>query len=160
MSGYLKVPIVVEEEPGVEGLSGLVDNRLIKADGSNNVQNSGFTCDSNDVIDFQAGQVHSTIQVLTDGANIAWDLNSRQVAQVTLGGNRTLDNPTNLKSGAYYTLIVKQDATGSRTLAYGSAYKWFGGVAPILSAAANAVDIITFISDGTNMYCSIQRGFA
>jgi len=30
---------------------------------------------------------------LTDGANISWNLDNAQTAEVTLGGNRTLDNP-------------------------------------------------------------------
>lgn len=141
-------------------IAGLTDNRIVRANGATGVQNSGISIDDSDQIDFQPGQVHSTIQSLTDGANIPWNLLSRQSATVTLAGNRTLDNPTNMKSGAYYTLVVKQDATGTRTLAYGSAYKWFGGVTPVLSAAANAVDIIFFYSDGTNMYGSIQRGYA
>lgn len=97
---------------------------------------------------------------LTDGASIAWNLNTAQVASVTLGGNRTLANPTNLVNGGTYILRVTQDGTGTRTLAYGSAYKWAGGVAPVLSIVAGSVDILTFISDGTNMYGTIQKGFA
>ena len=87
-----------------------------------------------------------TKQTLTDAANIAWDMSNGNMADVTLGGNRTLDNPTNLVNGSA-VLIVKQDATGGRTLAFGTAYKFPGGVAPTLSTAANAVDIITFIVD-------------
>jgi hypothetical protein len=97
---------------------------------------------------------------LTDGANIAWDLDDNQVAAVTLGGNRTLDDPTNMKDGATYILIVTQDGTGSRTLAYGSAYLWPGGTAPTLSTGANAVDILTFISDGTSMFGVFQGDFS
>ncbi len=89
---------------------------------------------------------------LTDGVNIAWNLDNAQTAAVTLAGNRTLDNPTNMKDGAHYTLKVVQDATGSRTLAYGSAYKWPSGVAPTLTTTASAVDLLTFWSDGTYMY--------
>jgi hypothetical protein len=89
---------------------------------------------------------------LTDAANISWDLESNQVAKVTLAGNRTLDNPTNMVDGATYILRVIQDGTGSRTLAYGSAYKWAGGTAPTMTTTAAAIDILTFISDGTNMF--------
>jgi hypothetical protein len=89
---------------------------------------------------------------LTDAANIAWDLAANQVASVTLEGSRTLDNPTNMVDGATYMLTVKQDATGSRTLAYGTAYKWPGGTAPTLSTGANAVDILSFVSDGASMF--------
>lgn len=90
-------------------------------------------------------------QTLTDAASISWDMNNGEVATVTLGGNRALSNPTNLKVGTY-VLIVKQDGTGSRTLTYGSAFKWQGGTAPTLSTAANAVDVLTFVSDGTDLY--------
>ena len=53
-----------------------------------------------------------------------------------------------------------QDGTGSRTLAYNAIYKWPAGVAPVLSTAANAIDILTFVSDGTNMYGVAQKAFA
>lgn len=89
---------------------------------------------------------------LTDAASITWNLDTQQVGIVTLGGNRTLANPTNQKAGGTYIVIVKQDATGSRTLAYGDNYKWPGGTAPTLTTDANAVDILTFVSDGTNMH--------
>jgi len=106
------------------------------------------------------GQKYFAQATLTDGASIAWDLNTQQAAKVTLGGNRTLANPTNMKAGASYTLIVVQDGTGSRTLAYGANYKWPSGSAPVLSTAANAIDILTFVSDGTNMLGSALKAFA
>jgi hypothetical protein len=98
--------------------------------------------------------------VLTDAANISWDASANQVCSVVLGGDRTLDNLINMKDGATYILTAKQDATGSRTLAYGSAYKWPGGTAPVLSTDANSVDIITFVSDGASMYGVISQDFS
>jgi hypothetical protein len=96
---------------------------------------------------------------LVDAANISWNLQDNQVASVTLAGNRTLDNPTNKVDGATYILIVKQDGTGSRILSFGSEYKFPGGNVPVLSTDPNSVDIITFLSDGTNMYGVIQEDF-
>lgn len=96
---------------------------------------------------------------LTDGANISWNLDSAQVSKVTLGGNRTLDNPTNMKNGATYILHVIQDGTGSRTLTFGSAYKWPSDTPPTLSTTANSRDILTFVSDGTYMLGASQLGF-
>lgn len=89
---------------------------------------------------------------LTDAASISWDLDDDQTAAVTLGGNRTLANPSNMKAGATYILRVVQDGTGTRTLAYGNAFLWPGGTAPTLTTDADAVDILTFYSDGTYMY--------
>lgn len=89
---------------------------------------------------------------LTDGATINWDLSQNQVASVTLAGNRTLAFPTNLVDGGVYILIVRQDATGSRTLGFTGNYKFAGGSAPTLTTTASKADILTFVSDGTNMY--------
>lgn len=117
------------------------------------------TVKSDEVTSYTAQHYFATAN-LTDASAISWNLNSAQVATVTLAGNRTLSNPTNLRNGGTYVLIVKQDGTGSRTLAYGSAYKWPGGTAPTLSTGANDVDILTFVSDGTNMYGVSQLDFS
>jgi hypothetical protein len=99
-------------------------------------------------------------QTLTDGATVSWDLSQGSMATITLGGNRTLANPTNLVNGASYILIIKQDATGSRTLSFGSSYKFPSGTDPTLSTTANAIDIIAFLSDGTNLYGNFQGNFS
>lgn len=101
-----------------------------------------------------------TATTLTDASTIAWDSSNNQVCTVTLGGNRTLGNPSNKVAGATYVLIVKQDATGGRTLAYNAVYKFPNGVTPVLSTTANAVDILTFVTDGTNMYGVCQKAFS
>lgn len=87
---------------------------------------------------------------LTDGATITPDFNAGRKFVVTLGGNRTLANPTNQRAGQEGIIIVKQDATGSRLLSYGTAWKFSGGV-PTLTIAANAVDVIAYYveADGT-----------
>lgn len=97
---------------------------------------------------------------LSDGANITTDASLGNVFTVTLGGNRTLDNPTNLVSGFTYIWVVTQDATGSRTLAYGNAFKWPGGAAPTLTTAAGSVDVITAIYNGTSLLCVSQLNFS
>lgn len=101
-----------------------------------------------------------TVQALTDGASIAWDVNNGATATVTLGGNRTIANPTNLVDGESYVLHVTQDGTGTRTLAYGSVFKWAGGVAPVLSTAIGAIDTITFLCKGSNLHGAILKAFA
>jgi len=97
-------------------------------------------------------QQYFDLTSLTDASSIGWDLSINQVAQVILTDNRALANPTNKEAGATYVLIVKQDGSGSRTLSYGSEYKFPSGTAPTLSTGANDVDILCFVSDGTNLY--------
>lgn len=101
-----------------------------------------------------------TAQTLTDAATVNWNMNNGGYGKVTLGGNRTMAAPTNLREGACYILRVAQDGTGSRTITWNAVFKWPGGVAPTLSTAAGAVDIITFISDGTYLYGTASLAFA
>lgn len=63
---------------------------------------------------------YSIPQVLTDAATIATDASLSNRFRVTLGGNRTLGNPTNLSDGQQLVWEVIQDATGGRTLAFGA----------------------------------------
>lgn len=97
--------------------------------------------------------------VLFDQANIVWELSSNQVSEIILAGNRNLDNPGNMVNGAVYIITVRQDGTGSRTLSYGPAYLWPGGTAPVLTTTADAADVLTFISNGTNMFGSSQLNY-
>jgi len=90
-------------------------------------------------------------ETLTDGATIDWNLQTQQVSKVTLAGNRTLNAPTNQQAGAFYSLLIVQDGTGSRTLSFNSAYKFTGATAPTLTTTDSAKDLIVFRSDGTNL---------
>lgn len=92
---------------------------------------------------------------LTDGATIDWNGDSNgQSCKVTLGGNRTMNAPTNINEYAAYVLRVVQDGTGSRTLAWNAAYKFAGGTVPVLTTTASAVDVFTFIGGASNvLYC-------
>lgn len=98
-------------------------------------------------------------QVLTDAANISWDMDLGEVAKVTITDNRTIGNPTNLKIGTY-VLFVIQDGVGGHTLSFDTDFKWKGGIAPTLTATANAVDILTFVSDGTFLYGAMTDDYS
>lgn len=106
------------------------------------------------------GQAWSNANTLTDAATIATNCNNGNVHTVTLEGNRTLGAPTNLKNGATYVWIIKQDGTGTRTLAYNAVFKFEAGAAPILSIGINDVDILSGVSDGTNVYAQLTKDFS
>lgn len=110
---------------------------------------------------FTAAQAVTPV-ALTDGATINTNADLSNTFTVTLAGNRTLANPTNLRNGAIYTWRVRQDATGSRTLAYGSKFRWPGGTAPTLTTAANATDLISgqYFSDTDTILCNLLKGLA
>jgi hypothetical protein len=88
---------------------------------------------------------------LTDAATIAVDASQSNSFSVTLGGNRTISNPIALVDGYTYVFAIKQDATGSRTVTWGSKFKWPGATAPTLSTGANKTDIFTFFCLGGNL---------
>jgi len=81
---------------------------------------------------------------LTDGATITPDFSAGNYFSVTLGGNRALANPTNQTAGQSGTIVITQDGTGSRTLSYGSYWKFPGGTAPTLTTTASAVDVLVY----------------
>jgi hypothetical protein len=81
---------------------------------------------------------------LTDAANISWNLDTGFNFNVTLAGNRVLDNPTNTKVGQSGMLEVIQDGTGSRTLSFGTSYESSGGSVPTLTTTANASDMLFY----------------
>ena len=93
---------------------------------------------------FTSGQ-RGEITALSDGATITPDFADSNNFSVTLGGNRTLANPSNIVAGQSGSFFITQDGTGSRTLAYGSYYDFAGGTAPTLSTAASAVDRIDYV---------------
>ena len=89
---------------------------------------------------------------LSDASTVSWDASANQVTSVTLGGNRTLGAASNQIDGGVYVISIIQDGTGSRTLSFNSNYKFVNGSAPTLSTAANARDVLVFVSNGTNMF--------
>lgn len=96
---------------------------------------------------------------LTDGATINIDASLSNVFKVTLGGNRTFANATNLSDGQTIVLLVFQDSTGSRTITWGSNYEFGTDGPPTLTITASKFDILTFISNGTKLYfCGIKQG--
>lgn len=86
-----------------------------------------------------------TITALTDGATITPNFATSNHFSVTLGGNRTLANPSNLTAGQSGVIFITQDGTGGRTLSYGGNWDFTGGNAPTLSTAANAVDLLAYV---------------
>jgi hypothetical protein len=91
-----------------------------------------------------SGAAYQNIVRLTDGATITPNLAQTNNFVVTLGGSRTMANATNITVGQSGVIFVQQDATGSRTLAFGTGWRFPGNTAPTLTTTANAVDMIVY----------------
>ena len=96
------------------------------------------------------GQVYSPIVSLTDAASISLDLSTGNSFAVTLGGNRTLENPSNAIAGQVGYIYVYQDGTGSRTLSFGNSYRFAKGAAPVMTTSISAVDMLVFSVRGVS----------
>lgn len=94
----------------------------------------------------------------TASATTNIDLSTGNVFTINLGANITTLTTSNAAVGTYLVKFV-QDATGSRTVSFPAAWKWAGGVVPILTTTASKLDIVTLVYDGTNFYATIVKNF-
>jgi hypothetical protein len=90
------------------------------------------------------GEVTTT--ALTSGV-ITFDFGAGNNFDITLGGNSTLAGPTTPSGGQTGTITIRQDGTGSRTLAYSGGWQFSGGTAPTLTTTASGTDVLSY-------YCS------
>ena len=84
---------------------------------------------------------------------ITLDLANGTVQIITLTGNATITMPT-ATAGKSFIIMLKQDATGSRSVTW-STVKYAGGTAPTITATASRMDILSFFADGTNWYGTV-----
>jgi len=109
--------------------------------------NSSVAFNSSGVSTFD-GPTRPKKSALTSGATIAVNANLADFFTLTLATNATLSNPTNGAEGSHFTVRIRQDATGSRLLSYGTDYRFpAASPVPVLSTGANAIDYLSFIYD-------------
>ena len=132
-------------------LSGTTIQELQSGDTINGYAQTGAT-------NTYTGAQIGSISTLTDGATITPNFALNNSFTVTLGGARTLANPTNLVAGQSGVIIINQDGTGGRTLAYGSNYDFGGGTAPTLTTTANAQDMIAYFVVSTSRINCVFTG--
>lgn len=88
----------------------------------------------------------TAVVAMTDAATIATDAILGNHYRVTLGGNRTLGNPTNTYDGARVVYEFIQDGTGNRTITLDTKFAFGTDITGVtLSTAAGARDFMTVI---------------
>ena len=92
--------------------------------------------------------VKETLTTANTGTAYTVANTAASILDLTLTGNCVLTYPAP-SGGGQFTLLLKQDATGSRTVTWPSTVRWAGGTAPTLTATAGRTDVVTFLSDGT-----------
>ena len=86
---------------------------------------------------------------LTDASTISWNAITQPVAKVTLGANRTLGAASGGIAGAFISLLIIQDGTGSRTVTFNAAYEFKDDTAPTLTSTAAKGDLFVFRYNGS-----------
>ena len=98
------------------------------------------------------------------GGTLTLDMANGNTFIVTMNANVSafsiVNTDTSFSANRAYsiTLVLKQDATGGRTVTWPAGTLWAGGSAPTLSTAANAIDVFTLISISTNQWLGFQSG--
>jgi hypothetical protein len=93
----------------------------------------------------------------TTSGTLTPDVNQGTIFQYTLNGAVTINALGNAVAGTSATIILTQDATGSRTLT--SSMK-FAGASKTLTTTAAAIDIMSVFYDGTTYYAALSKGYA
>lgn len=119
---------------------------------------------SGDTVDVPSGSTLSnptvndgyTEETATANTGTAYtiDLANGSLQILTLTGNCTFTFPTPT-AGKSFTLFLKQDATGSRTVTWASSVKWPSSTAPTVTSTASKGDKFVFTADGTYWWGSV-----
>ena len=104
--------------------------------------------------------VESVVAVGTVGASSTLSLTNGTVQTATLTASTpcTFTMPT-ATAGKSFILILTQASSGMTTATFTSV-KFPGGTAPTITATASAVDIISFVANGTSWFGTAAQAFA
>ena len=98
------------------------------------------------------------IGTVTSSNTIALTNGTVQTATLTASTACTFTMPT-ATAGKSFVLLLKQAASTGNGTATFTGVKWGTAGAPTITATAGKMDILTFVSDGTNWYGSAAQGY-
>lgn len=113
-----------------------------------------------DVNVFTKNQSVASVDVAAATGTYTPDASLSNNFQLTLTGNLTLANPTNLTKGMVLNFTLDEDGTGGRTITLGSLFKFPGGTLPTWVTTASAKNFMSAYYDGTVLRCAGGAGYA
>ncbi len=140
-----------------------VESTRLWPSGNVTIQHGGAYTDNGYTLDVQGNSIAKSYKMtvpaaITATATTNIDLSTGNMFKVNLGANITSLTFSNAIPGTYIIEFI-QDGTGNRTLIFPAAWKWSGGTTPTITSAANKIDIVTVIYDGTTYFASIVQNF-
>jgi len=132
----------------VVGTSALASGNVAQASGnaalvglSNKYDKTGGVISGTVIVNKQS---FGTINTITSSGVLLVDFSTGNNFTVTLASNATFASPSNASGGQCGAITIRQDATGSRTLAYSGSWAFQGGTAPTLTTAASGIDVLAY----------------
>lgn len=141
---------------GTAGLKSSADSSgiLILQTGANT---TGLTIDASQNATFAGPLLNPTVTnyvETTYTANtstaLTVSLSNGTIQILTLTANATITMPTAV-AGKSFVIILRQDATGSRSVTW-TTVNWPSATAPTITGTASKQDIFSFFSNGTSWY--------
>lgn len=91
--------------------------------------------------------------------NIDWNNGAYQILDLeNVTGDTTLTF-SNAEEGAILYLEVRQDSLTARDITWPPEVIWPGGIAPVISAGSNAIDLVTLVYNGTYYLGTYAQNF-
>ena len=117
-----------------------------------------IVCDNLTVNSNIIAYVEQTTSGYTTSTSFTPTYSNGIVQNVTANNNFALNAPSGMVAGQSITLIITQDATGSRVMTPNAAYKFAYGV-NALSTTANSIDVLSIFYNGTTYLCNLVKGY-
>jgi len=89
-------------------------------------------------------QSYGTITTFVGSGVINLDFSASNNHEITLEGNSTLGAPVSPSGGQSGAVLIRQDGTGSRTLAYSGGWSFAAATPPTLTTTASGVDLLIY----------------
>jgi hypothetical protein len=98
------------------------------------------------------------IGTVTSSSTLSLTSGTVQTATLTASTACTFTMPTATAGKSFILLLKQATSTGAGTATFTSV-KWGTAGAPTVTSTAGAMDIFTFVADGTNWYGSVVQGY-
>ena len=125
----------------VDSASALASGNAALSDLSAKVSKAGDVISGTLVVDSQS---YGTVATFVGSGVINLDFGAANNHEITLEGNSTLGSPVSPSGGQSGAVVIRQDGTGSRTLAYSGGWSFAGGSAPTLTTTASGADLLIY----------------
>ena len=110
---------------------------------------------------YTASQRGEVTALTSSSASIAIDFADSNNFSHTTTEDTTLANPSNIVAGQHGSIVITQDASTPRTMAFGSYWKNADGTDDALTAAASAVDQINYyVKSSTEIHYNMIKAIS